>query len=180
MVQFCKRVRAAGCTNATSTAGIGSITDSDIWLSHKLQPMCSAKPLTEMLTSLRLGCSWCVCYSSLRFTATVAVRPDRWGLKSLFTQNYWIKQAHCSCDVSHSGKKKYIYIYRDKRCNQSSKNGTKKRENSSHIWLITSRSRPRLTSTRRWLVSANCFGLVKLKKRFRNTACTTESQWMTQ
>lgn len=39
------------------TAGIGGITDSDIWLSHKLRPMCSAKPLTEMLTSLRLGCS---------------------------------------------------------------------------------------------------------------------------
>lgn len=33
------------------TAGIGGITDSDIWLSHKLRPMCSAKPLTEMLTS---------------------------------------------------------------------------------------------------------------------------------
>lgn len=51
--------------------------------------------------------------------------------------------------MSHTQEKKNIYIEIEDVTNHL-RMEQKKRENSSHIWLITSRSRPRLTSKRRW------------------------------
>lgn len=60
MEQLRRSVKAAVIFYSYS---IKCIIDSDIWLSHKLLPMCSTKPLTEMLTCQRL-CLYCVyCYS---------------------------------------------------------------------------------------------------------------------
>lgn len=57
MEQLRRSVKAAVIFYSYS---IKCIIDSDIWLSHKLLPMCSTKPLTEMLTCQRL-CLYCVC-----------------------------------------------------------------------------------------------------------------------
>lgn len=57
MEQLRRSVKAAVIFYSYS---IKCIIDSDIWLSHKLLPMCSTKLLTEMLTCQRL-CLYCVC-----------------------------------------------------------------------------------------------------------------------